>query len=55
MSAEPRDRVNDQGGASECEPRCIALETGDGLVLYDRHNHQAWLQSADPVAVTERR
>jgi hypothetical protein len=27
------------------EPRYAQLEVGDQLVVYDRHNHQAWVQS----------
>jgi len=56
MSVEPTDDTNQQvDGVTERDGQFVELEAGAGLIIYDRQNHRAWLQSDDTVVVTERR
>jgi hypothetical protein len=39
--------------APDVMDRYVALETGDSVIVYDRQNHRAWLQSDATIAVSE--
>ena len=56
MSVEPPEDTDRQAGdvASQGD-RFAQLETGTDVVIYDRQNHRAWLQSDDTVVLTDRR
>lgn len=56
MSVEPMDDTNQKtADVAEQDERFAELEAGDGVIIYDRQNHRAWVQSDAPVIVTERR
>lgn len=38
--------------STEAEERYAELDVGDSVVIYDRQNHRAWLQSDGAVACT---
>jgi hypothetical protein len=35
------------------DPQCAELELTDSVVIYDRGNHRAWLQSDDAVTAEQ--
>lgn len=54
MSVEPLDDTNETvSNDVAIDPRIVELETTDGILIYDRANHQSWLQSDETVAVTD--
>lgn len=54
MSAGPLDDTDQQAATSaEQDDRFAELESGDGVIIYDRQNHRAWIQSPDAELVTE--
>jgi len=56
MSVEPMDDTNPQtADVAEQDERFAELEAGDGVIIYDRQNHRAWLQSDGAVVVPDRR
>lgn len=45
---------HDDVAIESTEPRYAELNVGDGeYVIYDRENHQAWIQSTEAVSITE--
>ena len=56
MSVEPTDDTTEQSaGVAPQDDRFVELDAGDGVIIYDRQNHRAWLQSDEAAVVTERR
>jgi len=56
MSVEPPEDTDRQAeDVASGDDRFAELETGEDVVIYDRQNHRAWLQSDDSVVVTDRR
>lgn len=55
MSVNPLDDTDaETETATEQTQRLATLETGEGVVIYDRENHRAWIQSDSPELVTDR-
>lgn len=51
----PERQMESQADTEHDDERYGAIETGDGdVVIYDRDNETAWLQSDTAVAVGER-
>lgn len=52
MSINNTDR--DEAGIERIDRRYAELDIGDGkLVIYDRENHQSWIQSSVAVSITD--
>jgi hypothetical protein len=56
MSTNATDDTNEQASADDQAERYAELTIGDEeFVIYDRENHQAWLQSTVALDVEEYR
>ncbi|WP_336002139.1 DUF7331 family protein [Halorientalis halophila] len=56
MARTPVDDADTEpDAAGERAGSLVALEAADGVLIYDRHEHRAWLQSDGAVSVTDLR
>ncbi|WP_424017833.1 DUF7331 family protein [Halorientalis pallida] len=55
MARAPVDDADAERDAPVAAGQFVELDAAEGVIIYDRHNHRAWLQSDGAVSVTERR
>lgn len=55
MPLEPTDDVDSEAGERTTEPRLATVETAEGVIIYDQHNHRSWLHADTAVSVGDRR
>ena len=55
MARAPVDDADAERDAPVAAGQFVELDAAEGVIIYDRHNHCAWLQSDEAVSVTDRR
>ncbi|WP_193767566.1 DUF7331 family protein [Halorientalis pallida] len=55
MTRVPVDDADAGRDAPVAAGQFVGLDAAEGVIVYDRHNHRAWLQSDGAVSVTDRR
>ncbi|SEN11727.1 hypothetical protein SAMN05216388_1001405 [Halorientalis persicus] len=55
MARAPVDDADAERDAPVAAGQYVELDAAEGVVIYDRENHCAWLQSDGAVSVTDRR
>jgi hypothetical protein len=55
MARAPVDDADAERDAPVAAGQFVELDAAEGVIIYDRENHSAWVQSDSAVLVTDRR